>query len=73
MFTYSTNLGGTITSTLNAAGGSALLDDEEEKVDEFLFFIKMNFLSIRQLSKPRKKILNYHHHGFFLLISLRKV
>jgi hypothetical protein len=38
MFTYSTNLRGTITSTLNTAGGSgALLDDEEEKVDEFHF------------------------------------
>jgi hypothetical protein len=37
MFTYSTNLRGTITSTLNTAGGNALLDDEEEKVDEFVF------------------------------------
>ena len=46
MFTYSTNLRGTITSTLNTSGGGgALLDDEEEKVDELLFlFIKINLL-----------------------------
>lgn len=35
MFTYSTNLRGTITSTLNTAGGSVLLDEEEEKVKDF--------------------------------------
>jgi hypothetical protein len=36
MFTYSTNLRGTITATLNTAGGSALLDEDEEKVKDFL-------------------------------------
>lgn len=32
MFTYSTNLRGTITASLNASAGGALLDEEEEKV-----------------------------------------
>jgi hypothetical protein len=37
MFTYSTNLRGTITTTLNTAGGAALLDEDEEKVNHFIF------------------------------------
>jgi hypothetical protein len=37
MFTYSTNLRGTITATTNTMGGSAILDDEEEKVYFILF------------------------------------
>jgi len=39
MFTYSTNLRGTITATLNTVAGSALLDEEEEKVNHFLLII----------------------------------
>ncbi|CAF3475818.1 unnamed protein product [Rotaria socialis] len=31
MFTYSTNLRGAVTTTLNTLGGSAMLDEEEEK------------------------------------------
>lgn len=32
MFTYSTNLRGAVTTTLNTVGSSAILDEEEEKV-----------------------------------------
>ena len=39
MFTYSTSLSTAITSTLNTAGGSALLDDEEERVTFDFFFL----------------------------------
>jgi hypothetical protein len=42
MFTYSTNLRGAITATLNTVGGTALLDDEEEKVNNF-HFVKIHF------------------------------
>ena len=31
MFTYSTNLRGTITATLNSMGNAAMMDEEEEK------------------------------------------
>jgi hypothetical protein len=37
MFTYSTNLRGAITTTANTIGGSAILDEEEEKVYLILF------------------------------------
>jgi hypothetical protein len=43
MFTYSTNLHGTVTATLNTLGNSAILDDEEEKVNYFFFLLKINF------------------------------
>jgi hypothetical protein len=42
MFTYSTNLRGTITATTNTLGGSAIMDDEEEKVKE-LFYLNSLF------------------------------
>jgi len=68
MFTYSTNLRGTVTATLNSVGGSALLDEDEEKVNEFLLFYgeNMSSISFRQVLKRHKKISNSHHHGFFL-------
>ena len=41
MFTYSTNLHGAITSTLNnSSGAGALLDDDEEKVGQYLAYEK---------------------------------
>jgi hypothetical protein len=46
MFTYSTNLHGAITATLNTVGNSAMLDEEEEKVSYYRFlFIAMRITS----------------------------
>lgn len=36
MFTYSTNLRGAVTTAPNTLGGSAILDEEEEKVKTFI-------------------------------------
>ena len=70
MFTYSTNLRGTVTAALNSLANSAIMDEEEEKVKLVFLYSHdvcyVNFLQRRPRRKLLKKILNCLSHGSFL-------